>query len=72
MNKLRIFVQCRGCGITFPIVVNEDDYIDWKSGEGFIQDIMGYLSAGDRELLISNTCSECFNKMFDIDEICIT
>lgn len=68
MNKLRIFVQCRGCGITFPIVVNEDDYIDWKSGEGFIQDIMGYLSAGDRELLISNTCSECFDKMFGLDE----
>jgi hypothetical protein len=68
MNKLRIFVQCEGCNNVFPVTVNRDDYIDWKSGEGFIQDIMGYLSAGDRELLISNTCSECFDKMFGLDE----
>jgi hypothetical protein len=68
MNKLRIFVQCEGCHNVFPVTVNRDDYIDWKSGEGFIQDIMGYLSAGDRELLISNTCSECFDKMFGLDE----
>ena len=39
----------------------------WKNDEGCIQDVLPYLSSGDRELLLSATCSKCFDKMFEGD-----
>ena len=55
---------CRICHRTFTIFVNRDDLVDWMSGQGFIQDILYYLTDGERELLISNTCNLCFDKLF--------
>lgn len=60
-------VQCRHCRITYSIMYNRQDMVDWLSGSGFIQDLMPYLSAGERELLISGTCDSCFSEMFGID-----
>ena len=37
------------------------------AGSGFIQDVLWYLTAGERELLISKTCSNCFDKLFPPD-----
>jgi hypothetical protein len=44
-------------------MINPQDVIDWQAGK-YIQDAMPYLSKGERELLISGTCDECFDKMF--------
>ena len=44
-------------------MVNGQDVVDWKGGK-YIQDAMPYLSADERELLISGTCGTCFDKMF--------
>lgn len=57
-------VECRLCGADHVIFVKNRDYISWMNRDGFIQDIMPYLSAADRELLISNTCGDCFNELF--------
>jgi hypothetical protein len=57
-------VRCRECSAKHVIFVKMHDYIEWKNGAGFIQDLMPYLSEGDRELLISGTCSQCFDSMF--------
>jgi hypothetical protein len=46
------------------MLVNSKDLSDWKSEKKYIQDAMPYLSAGEREILISKTCGECFDKMF--------
>lgn len=35
----------------------------WQSGS-FIQDVFPFMSAGDREMLISSICSQCFDDMF--------
>jgi hypothetical protein len=43
------------------------DIADWKMGSGLIQDLMPYLSEGERELLISGFCGSCFNQIFDLD-----
>lgn len=61
-------VTCLYCKKEFTINCNESDYNDWKNGEGFIQDILSYVSNADRELLISSTCEECFDKMFSFCE----
>lgn len=60
-------VQCRHCGVGYSIIYNRQDMVDWLAGSGYIQDIMPYLSAGERELLISSTCDSCFSEMFGID-----
>ena len=61
-------VQCRQCGVVYTILANRDDIQDWLSGSGYIQDILSYLSAAERELLISGTCDVCWKSMFGSDE----
>jgi hypothetical protein len=53
-------VTCKYCGITYQILANRQDVHDWLSGSGYIQDILAYLSAGERELLISGMCNNCW------------
>ena len=57
-------VRCNMCAANHVIFVKMHDYIEWKNGAGFIQDLMPYLSDADRELLISGTCGPCFDSMF--------
>jgi hypothetical protein len=59
--------DCRLCYKTYLIFLRREDYTSWMSGSGFVQDILPYLTAGERELLISNTCSDCFDKLFPPD-----
>jgi hypothetical protein len=57
-------VRCVVCGQYFTIFYNREDMISWLSGSQPIQDAMPYLTAGERELFISGTCSECFDFLF--------
>jgi len=59
-----IEVQCKYCGVTYSIMYNRKDMVDWLAGTGYIQDLLHYLSAVERELLISGTCGQCFDRMF--------
>jgi hypothetical protein len=66
-NPIELHIPCRLCGKVYTITVEKEDYETYKSGMGYIQDIFPYLSAADRELLISQTCDECWHKMFDVE-----
>jgi hypothetical protein len=57
-------VKCRDCCVITSIIVNKEDLIDWMSGSGPIEKVLDYLSANERELLISNTCGKCFDNLF--------
>ena len=61
--------KCRICSAKHVIFIKMTDYIGWKYREGFIQDLMPYLSDSERELLISATCGNCFDRMFPVDRI---
>ena len=63
-------VPCKHCGISYTILANREDVAAWTMGQGYIQDLLGYLSAGERELLISGTCDNCWKNMFgdDLDD----
>jgi hypothetical protein len=68
--KIRDFaveVFCHSCGRKVEIKVDERDFYDWSKGE-LIQKAMPYLTPDERELLISQTCGECFAEMFAEDE----
>ena len=63
MTQEKVARQCVKCKNVHILLVNSDDLQQWKDGE-LIQDAMPYLSAGERELLISGTCVACFDKLF--------
>lgn len=62
--KLRqIDPECRFCGKKVPLMVTIDSLIAFQDGI-YAQDAFPYLSAGEREILVSGTCNECFENMF--------
>lgn len=61
-------VECCHCNKVYTISVNPDDLDLWLQGTEFIQDTMPYLTAGERELLISQTCDTCWDKLFTISD----
>lgn len=66
-NPIELHITCRICGKVYIVTVEKEDYEKYKSGEGYIQDIFPYLSAADRELLISQTCDKCWHEIFDVE-----
>ena len=56
--------KCWHCGSNTIIILNKEDLVDWMSGSGPIEKVLYYLSANERELLISNTCGACFDSLF--------
>lgn len=68
MNTLTVKVKCRYCNKNFDVDVGDDDYNDWKNGKGYIEDLLPYLTKGQRELLISNTCDECWEGLFGLED----
>ena len=63
MEKRELIATCRLCKTEHILEVNPLDLIDWENGK-HIQSAMPYLAPGERKLLISGTCEDCFHKMF--------
>lgn len=58
-------IKCRICGQVKKICVKKTDLELWQSDEPpFVQDCFPYLTPAERELLLTYTCSECFDRMF--------
>ena len=62
ITKLTLQISCIWCKTKHDIVVNKTEYDAWQAG-GLIQNTFPYLSASDREILISGTCGSCFDDM---------
>jgi hypothetical protein len=62
-----LWATCNKCKNQVEMAVNVDDYTSWENG-ALIQDTMPYLSADEREVLISGVCGTCFDKMFGSEE----
>jgi len=60
-------IECWHCGVTTCVILNKEDLVDWVAGSGAIEKVLYYLSANERELLISNTCGSCFDSLYAID-----
>ena len=58
---------CLFCGRSHEVEVNDMDYLDWQDGE-LVQDAFPYLSASERELLVSGICPTCWDKMIKTDD----
>ena len=55
---------CPFCGKEWYIKVSTLDVAAWQAGE-FVQNAFPYLSAGERELLISGICADCQKEVFE-------
>jgi len=62
-NKEIYSVKCIFCGKTVNLELYPSDVAKYESGEGLIQNIFPYLTPGEREILISGMCEECFDKL---------
>ena len=63
MDTVIIEVQCPFCGEIHSVKVLEQDFYAWQDGE-LAQNVFPYLSATEREQLISNICPACQEKIF--------
>ena len=54
---------CEHCNNSQDITFRLGDFISWNDGQ-FIQDVLGYLTPYERELMIRNTCGKCFDSLF--------
>ncbi len=62
-RETSIVVVCPICGEEHFIFANVEDVWAWEDGE-LVQNAFPYLSADEREILISGICPECWAKMF--------
>lgn len=66
-HEICVVTYCPFCGKAHEIEVNEIDYLDWQDGE-LAQNAFPYLSADEREMLVSGICPDCWNGMFGQEE----
>ena len=68
-EKMEMGCQCRQCG---KVVYLNATLAQWKEyhspNRRHIQDIFPEFTPGERELLISGMCDECFNDVFGQDD----
>jgi hypothetical protein len=66
--KVKAPRPCTLHNMQHEVEIRDEDYDAWKSGQGYIQDVLFYLKASDREILISGMCQEAWDKMFSDEE----
>lgn len=62
-----IETRCPFCGKAHTVQVHGKDYRAWQEGK-HAQDAFPYLSANEREMLISGICPTCWDNMFPPEE----
>lgn len=70
MAREEFFVVCQaGCGKRYTFDIDPEDYERFRQGT-YAQVAFPYLTADQRELMVSQTCGECFDRMFpeDLDD----
>lgn len=66
MEYVTIPVLCKVCKGIKLVDCNPEGVIKWHNGE-HIQDALPELTDGERELLLSGICEECFDRLFKED-----
>ena len=56
--------DCKYCDAQYEIERDDRDYALWKADELGIKEAFPYLSASEREMILSGTCDECWDKFF--------
>lgn len=62
-----INVSCQMCNLEYNVLVSSENWKEWKSGEKYIQQAFDYLSANERELLLTATCDDCWQILYEAE-----
>ncbi len=65
--KVPVEKTCPFCGDKNTVMIEAKDFVDWRNGK-LIQDAFPYLSADDREVIMSGICPTCWDATFGADE----
>ncbi len=68
LPRVTIDKDCIRCGTNVKFNIMAEDYDLWQDNEALIQDALWYVSADNREMLLSGVCGDCWNKLFMEDE----
>ena len=68
MEKIILECRCPMCGQTAKIEVWDVDYYRYELNGGLVQDCFPYLTANEREAIITGICPECWERMFLLGE----
>lgn len=68
MDLTTITLSCRVCGKPQSIQAELQDLKDYTEGRKHAQTAFPYLTAAEREMIISQTCGQCWDEMFSDDE----
>lgn len=63
-RDFEVAVTCVKCHKGKAVSVCKEDFERWLRFGGLIQEVMPYLDADERELLISSTCGVCWDEIF--------
>lgn len=66
MTAEKMSITCSVCSNQYEVTVAPEDLAKYRAG-AHAQHVFPYLSAGERELIISGVCGECFDRLFDED-----
>ena len=66
-DAIHVSNVCPFCGKEHAVEVSAADFWEWNDG-ALVQDAFPYLSANEREILISGICPTCWDKMFPPEE----
>lgn len=67
MRTMTVSTSCPFCGNITNVSVDPKDFSNWKNGTN-AQDAFPYLSATERECLISGICGPCWDATFAQDD----
>jgi len=63
VSAVEIKITCKLCRTLHLLKVNPSDLDRWNRRQGLVQEIFPYLSPGERELLVSQICGDCFDSI---------
>lgn len=66
-NAYVVTNPCISCGAVSHVQVDEDKYNEWQAGKS-VQDVWPDKDSNWRELLVTGTHGDCWDKMFGPDE----
>lgn len=64
---MTIVCECPFCKKEYEVNVELEDFLAWRQG-GLVQNCFPYLSATERESLVSQMCPKCQAKVFGTEE----
>ena len=61
----QVKTKCPECGKETILEMTDNQYNDYKENKKYIQDIFSNWTPGQREMLITGICPDCWNKIFN-------